>query len=150
MGILRFPGLGAGLRFVGRLSQREHESVFGVDSRRDVPAQFGLEGVVDPDIKLAADVLAVSAGFDTYKECPIDLAVVLDVPVDVGLERQRAMGKPFDVMESMGLPARERIRHGFLEVSKELDAATVVDADRPLEEVYRDVRTLVMGAMGKK
>ena len=87
---------------------------------------------------------------EAYKECPIDLAVVLDVPVDVGLERQRAMGKPFDVMESMGLPARERIRHGFLEVSKELDAATVVDADRPLEEVYRDVRTLVMGAMGKK
>lgn len=75
-----------------------------------------------------------------YKECPVDLALILDVPPEVGIARQRMTGKTFDVMENMGLPARERIRNGFLDIAKALPVANVIDSDRPVEDVYRDVR----------
>ncbi len=86
---------------------------------------------------------------EAYKECPIDLAVILDVPVAIGLERQKAMGKRFDVMESMGVDARERIRQGFLDVAKKLPAARVIDANRPLPEVHKDVRAAVEAAIAR-
>ena len=85
---------------------------------------------------------------EAYRECPLDRAIILDLPPEVGLERQRRMGKQFDVMENMGLDARERVRRGFLEVSKQLPAAAVVDADQSMEEVCRQVRALVIEAAG--
>ncbi len=85
-----------------------------------------------------------------YRDCPIDLAIILDAPPEVGAARQRAQGKPLDVLESLPLEARERIRNGFLEVAKGLPKAVLLDADRSVEEVYRDVRTAVLGAIGRQ
>ncbi len=82
-----------------------------------------------------------------YKDCPIDLALILDVSPEVGAARQKAMGKQFDVIESMPIEARARIRHGFLETAKNFPASKVVSADRSIEEVFADIRKHVFEAL---
>ncbi|MDE1925282.1 MAG: dTMP kinase [Patescibacteria group bacterium] len=86
---------------------------------------------------------------EIYREAPIDAAIILDIPPDVGVARQRAAGKTFDVMESMSLEARGRIRQGFLDSAKNLPQAVVIDANRPVEEVYRDVKAIVENILKK-
>ncbi|MDO8548508.1 MAG: dTMP kinase [bacterium] len=84
-----------------------------------------------------------------YRECPLNLAIILDVSPDVGAARQRAANKKLDVMESMSKEARERIRKGFLETAKTLPAATVIDASRSIEEVYKEVKKAVQQVLKK-
>jgi dTMP kinase len=78
-----------------------------------------------------------------YEGCPTDLAIILDVPYEVGHERMVKMGKLFDTMESMPASSHERIRTAFLNLAKELPQARVVDASRDVESVWRDVKTAV-------
>ena len=93
--------------------------------------QFALKPIIEASIA------------EIYKESPINAAIILDLPPEVGVERQRAAGKKFDVMESMSLEARGKIRDGFLEIAKGLPQAMVIDANRSVEEVYKDVKTAV-------
>lgn len=86
---------------------------------------------------------------EAYKECPIDLAVILDVAPEIGMARQKAAGKTFDVMESMGMDARERIRRGFLDAAAKMPAAKVIDASRSIEEVHKDVLGAVRAAIAR-
>ena len=93
---------------------------------------------------------AVESAVDIiYRNAPIDLALILDIPPEVGAARQKAAGKNFDVMESMTLEARTRVREGFLEVAKTLPQARVIDANRPVEEVYKDIKAAVEGCLKK-
>lgn len=87
-------------------------------------------------------IIEASLG-EIYKNAPIDLAIVLDLPPEIGIERQKAAGKAFDVMEQMPLQVRAKIRDGFLEVAKNLSQAKVIDANRSVEEVYKDVKEAV-------
>jgi dTMP kinase len=91
-------------------------------------------------------IIEASLG-EIYKNAPIDLAIILDLAPEVGIERQRAAGKTFDVMEQMPLEARTNIRNGFLEVAKTLPQAKVIDANRSVEEVYADVKAAVENAL---
>jgi dTMP kinase len=84
---------------------------------------------------------------EIYKNAPIDLAIILDLSPEVGIERQKAAGKTFDVMEQMPLEARGKIRDGFLEVAKTLPQAEVIDAHRSVEEVYAEVKAAVEKAL---
>jgi dTMP kinase len=77
-----------------------------------------------------------------FAECPIDLAVVLDVDAAVGLERQKHMGKNPDRIEQGGLALHERIRKGFFEAAKTAPSI-IVDGNRPVEAVWTDVRQAV-------
>ncbi len=79
-----------------------------------------------------------------YADAPVDLALVLDVPVEVGRERQKAMGKSYDTMESMSTETRERIRQAFLNLARTLPQAVVIDANRPVEQVWEDVKYQVL------
>lgn len=75
---------------------------------------------------------------------PADLAIVLDVSPKVGKERQKAMGKIPDTMESMIDAAHNRIRGAYLDIAKTLPYAIVIDAGRPLDEVWEDVKREVL------
>lgn len=79
-----------------------------------------------------------------YRDCPLDLAVILDIPAAVGMGRQKEAGKVLDTMERMPLSLHERVRQGFLEVAKSLPQAKVIDASRPIEAVYKDVKAAVL------
>jgi len=84
---------------------------------------------------------------EIYKNAPLSAAIILDLPPEVGVERQRATGKVFDVMENMTLEARRSIRQGFLETAHTLPQAVVLDANRSVEAVYQDVKKAVEKAL---
>lgn len=82
-----------------------------------------------------------------FEDCPLDLAIILDVPYEVGHERMVKMGKKFDTMESMPRESHERIRSAFLDIAKELPQAKVIDASREVEEVWKEVRAAVQSIL---
>lgn len=82
-----------------------------------------------------------------FETCPIDLAVILDVPVETGRARLTARGKAFDTMENMPDAAHERIRQGFLNLAKTLPTAVVIDGTPAPEEVWKEVRKAVLSAL---
>src|SRR6185437_13535816 len=84
---------------------------------------------------------------EIYKNAAIDLAIILDIDPKVGEARQIAAGKKFEVMESMTLQAREDIRKGFLETANVLPRSVIIDANRSVEEVYKDVKAAVENAL---
>lgn len=86
---------------------------------------------------------------EIYRDAPISLAIILDLPQEIGIERQRAAGKSFDVMEQMSLVARGKVREGFLDVAKDLPQAKLIDANRGIEEVYKDVKKAVEETLKK-
>lgn len=78
-----------------------------------------------------------------FRECPLHLAIILDVPYDVGHERMVKMEKVFDTMESMPRESHERIRNAFLNIAGNLPQAKVIDASRSVEDVWKDVKVAV-------
>ena len=78
-----------------------------------------------------------------YKDAKPDLAIILDLPPQVGIDRQKAAGKTFDTMEQMSLEERGKVRDGFLAVAKQMPQALVVDANRSVEEIYIDIKAAV-------
>jgi|SRR3989344_2619128 len=82
-----------------------------------------------------------------FHDCPLDLAIILDVPLATGKERQRAMGKIPDTMESQPTDFHERIRQAFLTIGKTLPQAKIIDASRPKDAVWSDVRAAVQSIL---
>ena len=82
-----------------------------------------------------------------FEGCPTDLAIILDVPYEVGHARMVKMGKLFDTMENLPKASHERIRNAFLTIAKELPQARVIDASRPLEVVWSDVKQAVQSVI---
>ena len=82
-----------------------------------------------------------------FKGCPLTLAIILDVPLSMGKERQRSMGKILDTMESMSNDSHERIRQAFLTIGKTLPQAKIIDASRTKEEVRTDVCAAVRSVL---
>ena len=82
-----------------------------------------------------------------FKDCPLTLAIILDVPLSMGKERQRSMGKILDTMESMSNDSHERIRQAFLTIGKTLPQAKIIDASRTKEEVRTDVCAAVRSVL---
>lgn len=69
-----------------------------------------------------------------------DLTLILDVPVDVGLERVAARGGTELRYESMEKDFHERLRKGFLEIAKEdPKRCHVINASRDAQAIHRDV-----------
>lgn len=61
-----------------------------------------------------------------------DLTLLLDLPVDIGLARQRRV----DRMSAEDIEFHERVRQGFLAIARsEPDRFVVLDAARPFDEV---------------
>jgi dTMP kinase len=79
--------------------------------------------------------------------CPTDLAIILDVPYEIGHARMVKMGKLFDTMESMSKENHERIRKAFLGIAAQLPQAVVVDASRPETQVWSDVQKAVQSVL---
>jgi dTMP kinase len=68
-----------------------------------------------------------------------DLTILLDAPVEIGLERVRERGGT-DRFESQRLEFFQRAREIYLSrAEREPDRCVVVDASRPLAEVQADL-----------
>ena len=77
-----------------------------------------------------------------------DLTIILDVPVEVGLERAKRTNKEYiggDRMEQEQVEFYERLRQGFLDLAKNRARCyMVVDALNSINEVFGRIKLSVM------
>ncbi|MHA1779492.1 MAG: dTMP kinase [Candidatus Thorarchaeota archaeon] len=79
-----------------------------------------------------------------------DIVFILDIPVDVGLERlgnrHDVMNLQFEVQERL-----EQVRQAYLEmVSKDTGHFVLIDATRPLESVVEEILIRILEEMARK
>jgi len=76
--------------------------------------------------------------------CRPDITFLLDLPIEDGFKRlaarknEQGIGKK-DRMESESPEFHQRIREGYLEMAGRESRFAVIDANRPEEEVFRDI-----------
>ena len=77
-----------------------------------------------------------------------DLTFLFDVSVEIGHERA---GKNLDRLELAGKEFFERTRQGYLKLAEEnSDRIKVINAEKSKEDVYKDVKSLIMDIINKK
>ena len=84
-----------------------------------------------------------------------DLTVVLDLPVETGLERTRARakgtGRGSDRFEGERAEFHRKVRDGFLTIAAaEPSRVIVIDADRAVADVSRDIRRSVDDLLSRR
>lgn len=73
-----------------------------------------------------------------------DLTIILDIPVELGLERAGSRGDSEDRYERMGEGFHQRLRDGFLAIAAaEPERCKVVDASKPVDDVEVQIRQQV-------
>jgi len=73
-----------------------------------------------------------------------DLTIILDVDANVGLSR---LGPVLDRMELKGRDFHEKVRQGFLELARKDKNDRVVDGERSVEEIAREIKELAAGVI---
>ncbi len=72
------------------------------------------------------------------------LTILLDLEAEEGLRRNLGTGK-MDRFEGESLDFHRRVRNGFLQIArKEPDRVRVIDASRPLREVFQECLRLIL------
>jgi dTMP kinase len=74
-----------------------------------------------------------------------DLTIVLDLPVEAGIERQLREGKERDRIEAEGAGFLETVRRAYLALAGNDESVVVLDASPPPHEVHRQIRALLEG-----
>lgn len=74
-----------------------------------------------------------------------DLTIIVDIPIDEIERRKRAAGTGFDRMEAAGRAFFERVRAGYVALTKtEPERIVMVDGLRPVNEIHSDIWTLLL------
>lgn len=77
-----------------------------------------------------------------------DLTVLIDMDPETGLGRAKGRQGAEERFEDFGLDLQQKMRAGFLELSREYaDRFRVIDGNRPLDDVAADVQALVDAAL---
>lgn len=78
-----------------------------------------------------------------------DLTIILDIPVETGVERMIERGADPDRYEKMDTAFHERLRQGFLEIAKQdPDRCALIDADNDIDTVTARIFDCVETRMG--
>ncbi len=74
-----------------------------------------------------------------------DLRLLLDLPVEIGLQRRYRSGEEVNRLDAAGLAFHERVRHAYLQLANATpDAWVVLDATASPEEVRAAVEAAVL------
>ncbi len=90
------------------------------------------------------------AGLDAFARGGLEptLTFLLDLPVEIGLRRAIGSG-PGDRIEREALSFHQRVRAGFHALAAARpDRLVLIDAERDVEHVFRDVAELARSALG--
>ena len=78
-----------------------------------------------------------------------DLTLLLDLPVETGLERAGQRSEP-DRFESESMNFMRQVRQAYLDIAaREPQRVRVIDASRPLEEVLRQIDVVMDEVLGE-
>jgi dTMP kinase len=97
---------------------------------------------------LDREILATLNNVATGGLCP-DLTLLLDLPPESGLERARARNKALGLeiregrFEAEALAFHRNIRQGYLDLAARHPRFQVIDAARPPETVFQDIRRIL-------
>jgi dTMP kinase len=102
------------------------------------------------DLKVLADLNRLAG--DSMRP---DLTLVLDLPIETGLERTRARVKGAtrgpDRFEGEAQEFHRRVREGFLAIARaERDRVKIIDTTRPLEAVSAEILTAVTALIKRR
>ncbi|MBN2549782.1 MAG: dTMP kinase [Anaerolineales bacterium] len=79
-----------------------------------------------------------------------DLTMLLDVDVEVGLQR-RAGGGGWNRLDNQALAFYKRVRQGYLNLAQaDPERWAIIDAGQPLEQVQAAIQQVVMHKLGEK
>ena len=79
-----------------------------------------------------------------------ELTILLEVDITTGLSRRETGGVEMNRMDLQAKAFYERVREGYQElVSKDPDRWVVVDANRSIENVQADLRSIVISRLKK-
>ena len=74
-----------------------------------------------------------------------DLTLILDMPVNVGIERACSRGGDEQRFENMETDFHERVRQGFLKIAQmNPDRCVVINAEQPVGSIATDIQCTVM------
>ncbi|MGE0683372.1 MAG: dTMP kinase [Candidatus Binatia bacterium] len=99
---------------------------------------------IERDLLLRLNAFACSG-------CMPILTLLLDVPVSEGLRRankRRGNVSPADHFEAESTTFHERVRAGFLEIARlEPQRVVVLDSQRAIEEIQREIQSMVLSRL---
>ena len=77
-----------------------------------------------------------------------DLTFVLDLPIEIGLQRASARHDSETRFERQGKEFHERLRQGFLDIAKECPIrCVVIDATQTMEKVHSDILVVLQAKL---
>lgn len=77
-----------------------------------------------------------------------DLVILIDVPVDIGLERTRE--KTLDRLEQEAVKFHEKVREGYILLAKKAPKRIkVFDGTKPIEKLAEEINKVVLDFLGK-
>lgn len=81
------------------------------------------------------------------EQCVPDMCIFLDVAPEIGIERIKTRAETPTRFDNEALAFHTRVREGYKKHLGEFGQPVIVDASRPLEEVWVDVRKAVQSAI---
>jgi len=77
-----------------------------------------------------------------------DLTILLDLDVEVGLQRKKKNGLEWNRMDAHEVEFYERVRAGYLEMAKQEPSRwVVVDSGQPWDDVQQKLRKVIVGRL---
>jgi len=90
---------------------------------------------------LNSDIVNYMVNYASYELNP-NLTFILDLPVEIGLDRAKKSNTEFfggDRVELEDLSFHKKLREGFLELSKTHERYVVIDANKSIDEIHREI-----------
>lgn len=110
------------------------------------------------DSSLAYQGWARGLGIDTVYDINMyatggflpDLTLFIDIPAEVGLERIKSNNRDVDRLDLEKISFHHKVREGYLKVAQMFpERIAIIDGNKPLEEVYKDIKEVIQKAMSK-
>lgn len=101
------------------------------------------------DSSIAYQGYARGLGIDKVRELNMyatnglepDITFLVNLPIEVAVERRLGRGEAEDRMEALGLKFQEDVATGYLEAAKCSDRIKVIDGNRTIDEIFAEIKS---------
>lgn len=102
------------------------------------------------DSSLAYQGFARNLGMDIVKNLNMyatdglepDATFLVNLPIEVAVERRKGRGEADDRMEALGLKFQEDVAKGYLEAAKDCPRIKIINGDRTPDEIFDEIKSI--------